>query len=282
MRMRHFAAAIAMACAGVVFSSSTASAALPVQTDFSSATTGSLANNAVINSGGVNTDDFTATKGDAGNTIAIVGASAPKVLQFTNAVNNSTLNVANRANTNAAWSSVSTDATGNNMITGSVEFVRLQASKTGFRFFLGAIQDSTGGTPGAQLMVIEVQSSGTIIGRNSSPVTATNGTNAVAVNVPYRLDFTIDMSSATTDTFGFSLTNLNTSSVVATLNPIPARGGNVLPDRFVLDGRAVDSGLIDSNPSFQINSVVVNAVPEPTSLATLALGGLVALRRRRA
>lgn len=145
----------------VALAAAQAHSAVIVSTNFSTATTSaSLANNAVINSGGVNTDDFTIsnTGTPAGNIVAIVGASAPKTLQFTNAVNIGSLNAANRINTvsggtNAAWAGVSTGATGNNLITGSFEFVRLQAAKTGFRFLIGAADSAGAGT---QLMNIEI------------------------------------------------------------------------------------------------------------------------------
>jgi len=107
----------------------------------------------------------------------------------------------------------------------------------------------------------------------------------VSVNTPYRLNFSLDLSSVSSDTYSFSLTRLSDNTVLATSASIIGRGGNVLPDRLVLDGRAVDAGTsqIDANPYFQINSILVSAIPipEPTGLALIGALGLAGLRRRR-
>ncbi len=286
--------------AATAMAAATGQAATIFSTDFNSATVGAYANDAIINSGIPNTDDLKVrnTLGTGGTTLGVpevvTVSGTNQALRITRSDSTNALWIHNNSTINSAWSTVSTDATGNNKMTVSFDLKRLNvgdanpvANVAGFRFLLGQAETSSSTVTGVDFIVRAKSGTdgGIVRYQNGSTLTTlpTSGTGSVRIDLEtnYRFDFNVDLSNATQDTWDFKITNLDTSSVIYTSGTLNTRLANVLPTHAVWNFSDVDGGNVDSDPGYLLDNLNVAAVPEPASLGLIGAAGLLAMRRRR-
>lgn len=190
-----------------------------------------------------------------------------------------------------AFTGATTGATGNNAIVGTFDFQPLAVSvgtRGSFVFMInGASQANSGPNTSVYLLFAN---SGLVSYNNGGALTSSGFSTTNGVN--YRVSVIADYSNTTGfDTFTYTITNLDTSSIAYTSTSISTRAAaTVVPNVIAFYGGALSTSS-SADPFFQIDNINfqnmnVAAVPEPATAATLlglfGLGGAAFSRRRRA
>jgi hypothetical protein len=230
--------------------------------------------------------DFTITGSGAGLVDVDPTAGVEQELQFTD---NSTTGSEPRAVDTFGTANISTTASGNNLLTGSFDFVLPQTTDTytpAIDIYLNAGQDSLGANN--SLFVIrlrdgQVQLRDDTSSNSYSAINAANTTTALALvgGTSYTIDFSADLSS-TRDTYSLSVSNTLTNGVLASETNRLTLADDITPDRLVLNG-GILANAVDADPFVRIDNVQLeaNPVPEPGSLVLLGVGTLLITSRRR-
>lgn len=230
------------------------------------------------------TDTFTLTN-TAGTATTVIdqdpGLGFDGALEFTD--NDAATFAVPRAVATLDTAQISTDGTGNNLVTGSFEFLLPQDDNDftpRLQFLVNTGQDTAG--VNNSFIIFEVFDFRMVIrsSNGSGGVTSELFDGVTAADTTYRVDFALDLSSDTQDTFDLSVTDTNTDSVVASVDDALTRVTNGVPDRIVLNAGLSQAGA-DAEPFLQLDNISAQAVPEPASLAIAVVGlALVTARRR--
>lgn len=259
-----------------------ASAAVVFATDFNSTAIGTYANNTVLNSGGVTTDNVT-LRSAAGSATAIVDrGSGDHALQFTDNSSDAGLTANPRAYSNT-FGPMSTTSTGDNRLVGSFNYTRLLATTSNAdspTFAFAASSDGQVLLSSAQNTIrFAVESNGRLWYANG----ATNNDSGftLVTGTEYRFQIDADFSSSTQDTWGLRVTPVGSSTAVVNLTGLGTRAPNVQVNIISMLGGA-NQGAVNASPFAQIDNIsfATQPVPEPTSMACLLIAsGLLSCKR---
>lgn len=249
---------------------SSASAAVIFSSNFDAVPAGALADNATVATGLV--ARVAANLGIS--SVAI--SSGDNALQFTD--NNAIFVNGYPLLKSTNFGTVMTDATGDNMLTGTFDLTRI-AVGVPFQFY---IQQGTGESTSGANMVARIEFAATGAVNYFAGITNTTTGVTMALGDAYRFTYSIDLSSTTQDIWNLNIATVATPSTslfsvtgANTFNP------NLTPGIAVFRGGS-NSGNLNENPTWQLDNATLNAVPEPSTfaLAGLATIGLIVLRRR--
>ncbi len=184
----------------------------------------------------------------------------------------------------ATFAALSTTSTGNNYVKGCFDFTELLPFNTASAglpqlvFQIGTYT-TTGSANAAQLTI------------RGGTVTYYNGTDHPNLTLPdqthqYHVDVYLDLSG-TQDTWGFSITDLTTNTLLYTLSNQLTRGANTSPTMIVFNG-GLQQNATTASPFVQLDNIqftamnASEAVPEPATAGILAssLLALVLCKRR--
>jgi len=175
---------------------------------------------------------------------------------------------------------ISTTGTGNNYITGGFDFVVFSGASTSSQMNFSIGQSGT--TPAStstQQANLRLRASGQVYYINSAGSQTSLATN-LTLDRAYHVDITVNLSSDTQDIWSFTITDLTTQTVFASLSDISTRWQNGTPDRIFFDGNYGLSAT-SANPFIQMDNINFSVIPEPATMGLLAVGGVLALLRRR-
>ncbi|MBN8707748.1 MAG: hypothetical protein J0I10_00080 [Verrucomicrobia bacterium] len=196
------------------------------------------ANGTIINAGAASVEQMNVVANATNSVEVITTGGADRALQFTD---NSSTNTSNGI-VSKAVSGLSTSDSGNNYVQLAYEFTpRLPAGTPATNlptlFFL---INSSGINPGGTVTAIQIS----MRGLNFSAITGGANPPAVALiqNHRYKVDAYLDLGSTTQDTWGYTLTDLTTSTVLDTRSGLLTRAPNIVPTMIVFNGNGNTTG----------------------------------------
>lgn len=193
--------------------------------------------------------------------------------------------------------SLSTTSTGFNQLSGSFDITMLLASNASNPRFLFNIQsplqeNSSGGN---SLIFIQILGTGALSFNNGissgAPNLVTNAAlTTLAQNTTYRFSYTLDLSSATQDTWSLTVSSVSGSTVtpIFTQSNLNTTLANGTPTVAGYRG-GLGTTQLNASPAWELDNISLVAsdgiaIPEPASFATLgglaAFGCTLMLRRR--
>ena len=234
------------------------------------------ANGVTINVGADPVEQMTVAA-DATNSVEVItsGGTGRAVCFKDNSSTNTTNGIVSKT-----VSGLSTSGTGNNYLQATYEFTPLLpsgtlASNQPTLFFL---INSSGTGPGGTVTAVQIQM------RGLSFSAITGGTNPAAValtqNHRYQVDAYLDLGSGTQDVWGYTLTDITTSTLLDARSGLLTRAPNIIPTKIVFNGNGNTSGLNNlpfiaiDNPDIYVPTITTFTpnILVDTSLDAAALG----------
>ena len=80
----------------------------------------------------------------------------------------------------------------------------------------------------------------------------------IAIGVPHRFEFYVDLSSGTQDTWGCRITRLDTTNVLHSIRGLNTRAPNCRPNRVVWNA-SVNPGAINPDPFARVTNIHIEA-----------------------
>ena len=234
-----------------------------VKTDFNHATLGSYSNNATINVSQAVTEQMVVFVSGPTNVIAAVDLSAGNTaLDFTDNASGGNCYV------RRVFPALNTGLEGVNYVEGHFEVTALGTAGTSnnpeLQFLLSQSFDSAGTYSAVQM---QFRGRGAFTYRDGA--SSINGPT-METGVVYRVDFHVDLSDGVQDTWGFTLTRLNDSTVVTTQKRLGTRGANLSPDRVVLNAGS-NPGAMSATAFARIDNIDITASMKPIPPAPTVL-----------
>ncbi|MEM6332054.1 MAG: PEP-CTERM sorting domain-containing protein [Planctomycetota bacterium] len=266
-----------------------ASAATILATNFDATTPGSFADAAVINAGGATTDDLTVGAGNAGAATPNNGGTTG-VDVVTESVGDNALHLTKsidqfvadgRPFVFADIAGVSTDATGDNLLSADFSYTRL-SSGGGEPLFQFLINTAGALNAGLSQTIIQVEIANGILRYRDGNANTLAGLT-LDPDVEYLIDIDIDFSDATQDTWSLEVaTAANPGTLLVDVDGIDTRVANAEPGIVLWKGGA-NPGANFPTAFAAIDDIDFQsaAIPEPATLALAAAGLLLAAGRRR-
>lgn len=252
------------------------SAVTVFDSNFDSLSTGALADNASIGT------NLTARIGTNVAINAVDQGSGNMALELTD--NSTTAVGSNYPLIKGSITGVSTSGTGNNLLAGSFDLTLLQTGIP-FQFFIQSLNQE--GLSGANAQSqIRVSTTGLV--SYSNGITFFNTSLTLTSGTVYKFSYNIDLSSATQDTWSFT--------VVATSAPGTTLAGASGLNTGIANGTpgvaifnfGSNAASSSSSAAYRIDNITLDAtsaIPEPSTYAAFggltALAGAMMLRRRR-
>lgn len=255
-----------------------AHAAVIASTDFDAAAPGTYG----TQSGDVATsiDGLAVASDTAAGSVLAVTSGTDRAAQLTD--NNTGFVSPGAPALSTSFGGVSTDATGDNVITASFSLIRNAPSAGNplFEFYLnddGGLNPS-GGDRAAQIRV--ASNTGSFLYFDG--LAAVDSGFDLVAGTEYLVDIVLDLSSTTQDSYSVRVADASApGTALVNVAGLDSAVADVLPDTVVFRAGG-NGGAAASNVVFELDDISINAVPEPGAVTLGALGGLVAMRRRRA
>lgn len=180
-------------------------------------------------------------------------------------------------------SGLSTNAIGDNHITGSFEFTRLTRPNGGtegsFRFLLNRAGTNNYNAVAAETLVL-LRVVGNQISYGNGTISGTNvpttglGSISLALDTTYIFELDVDLSSISQDTWLFRVKN-SAGTVLYTSPTLNTSAVNATPGHFLFTG-GITAAAASPDPFVRLDDISFSAVPipEPASMALLGLGVL--------
>jgi len=240
-----------------------------IDTDFSSASAGSITSNGAISGAGglygvANANDY----------LAIGSLNDSNALIFTK----TSSTASNAPTASKTFSGASTGSTGDNLINGSFTLTRTN-SVNGLLSFM--INSGSGTTSSASVTAVGIAIRGSDGRVEYSTKSGTVYSSNLSLGSTYQFNISLDLSSASQDLWKLTILNLSSDSVFLDTGWVTTRAANVTPGILVWNGGTSTSS---STSSFvAVDNIHFDLVPEPSAFALVALGlgGLWVLRRRK-
>jgi hypothetical protein len=179
----------------------------------------------------------------------------------------------------SSLSGLSTNATGNNSLTGSFDFRIINTGGTvGTMVF--AVNSGTNTSTSSAVTSVQIL----FAGLNVQVQTAAGNSGTLATlsyATDYRLSLVADYSSTTQDSYSFTITDLGASGIVYSSGVINTRAANAGFGTLLFNG-AANAGGANTNPYFQLDNLGftaqnISAIPEPSTTAVVAALGVLIL-----
>jgi hypothetical protein len=259
-----------------------AQAAVVFATDFNNVAPGTYAEGTTLNAGGVTTDNVVLRSVTGSATTIVDRGGGNNALQFTDNSADSAL-AGNPRAYSSPFGPLSTGATGENRLFGSVDYTRLLSTTAGatspsFVFIASSAGAQTPNGTNASIQ-FNVEANGRVYYNNGITGTDTNVT--LTPGVEYRFTVDADFSSTTQDTWSLTVTRLSDSVAVFTRTGINTRAPNVAVNLISMLG-GLNIGAVNASPSAQIDNINFESgtVPEPAAATVILAAGAALLRRR--